>query len=142
MKKTSIKIDARKKNFTVSQKKQRLTIDTVKRSIVIRQGGKRGLPGRDGRGVPAGGLPGQALVKITAQDYDTEWLTPDGSDKYYIQSFTSTDYVIVPHNLLKFPSVTIHDTTGDEVEGMVNHISINQLTLTFSAPFSGIVTCN
>lgn len=31
-----------------------------------------------GGNVPAGGSPGQVLVKKTAADYDTEWQTPDG----------------------------------------------------------------
>ena len=31
-----------------------------------------------GGNVPAGGSPGQVLVKKTAADYDTEWKTPDG----------------------------------------------------------------
>ena len=32
-----------------------------------------------GGNVPAGGSPGQVLVKKTAADYDTEWQTPDGA---------------------------------------------------------------
>jgi hypothetical protein len=37
----------------------------------------------------------------------------------------------------KFPSVSIVDTAGDEVEGTVNHISNIRLTITFTAAFSG-----
>lgn len=43
----------------------------------------------------------------------------------------------VTHNLNKFPSVTIVDTAGTEVEGSVTHTGPNELTITFSAPFSG-----
>jgi len=43
----------------------------------------------------------------------------------------------INHNLGKFPSVTIVDTAGDEVEGNVNHISNTQVVLSFSAAFSG-----
>lgn len=43
----------------------------------------------------------------------------------------------ITHNLNKYPSVTVVDSANDEVEGNVNHISRNQLTITFSAAFSG-----
>jgi hypothetical protein len=43
----------------------------------------------------------------------------------------------INHNLNKYPSVTIVDSAGDEVEGNVNHVSKTQLTITFSAAFSG-----
>lgn len=43
----------------------------------------------------------------------------------------------ITHNLGKYPSVTIVDSAGDEVEGMVNHTSFSSLIVTFSAAFSG-----
>ena len=49
----------------------------------------------------------------------------------------ASDMWTITHNLGKYPSVTIVDSANDEVEGNVNHISINQLTITFSAAFSG-----
>lgn len=44
---------------------------------------------------------------------------------------------VIPHNMGKFPSVTIVDTANDEVEGEVRHNSINQLTITFTAAVAG-----
>lgn len=44
---------------------------------------------------------------------------------------------VITHNMGKYPSVTIVDTAGDEVEGAVRQNSINQLTITFSAAVSG-----
>ncbi len=69
---------------------------------------------------------------------------PPGSsgDANFTQSFTSQSSVTVTHNLAKYPSVTVLDSAGDEVEGLVDHLSTNQLTLTFSAPFTGIAICN
>lgn len=66
----------------------------------------------------------------------------------YIQLFTKRDnYVFdqqqassswdITHSMGKFPSVTIVDTSGDEVDALVNHISNNHLIITFSAPLSG-----
>ena len=36
------------------------------------------LPRAVGRGVVAGGMPGQVLAKKTGADYDTQWITPEG----------------------------------------------------------------
>lgn len=41
------------------------------------------------------------------------------------------------HNLGKNPSVTVIDSAGEEVYGSVNHDSVNQVTITFNAAFSG-----
>lgn len=61
-----------------------------------------------------------------------------GSDRHYRhdQSIAAAVWTIV-HTLDKYPSVTIVDSAGDEVEGSVNHISTSTLEVTFSAPFSG-----
>ena len=66
----------------------------------------------------------------------------------YIQLFTLRDNYVhdqqqasstwdITHNMGKFPSVTIVDTAGDEVDAQVNHISNTHLTITFSALVSG-----
>lgn len=68
---------------------------------------------------------------------------PTGTgDLTFSQSFSSTSSVTVTHNLNKYPSVTVIDSAGDEVEGSVDYLSLNQLTITFSAPFSGTAICN
>jgi len=65
------------------------------------------------------------------------------ADKNYLhdQGISSTVWTIT-HNLNKFPSVTVKDSAGEEVEGEVHHVSVNQLTITFSASFSGVATLN
>lgn len=64
------------------------------------------------------------------------------NDKNYIQPFTAVSTVSVTHNLGKYPAVTVIDSAGDECVGSVNHVSTNQLTVNFSASFSGTVYCN
>jgi Major tropism determinant N-terminal domain len=59
----------------------------------------------------------------------------------YQQDFTGSS-VVVNHNLGYRPNVLVLDTAGDECEGVIVHNSINQLTLTFSASFSGTVYCS
>lgn len=41
------------------------------------------------------------------------------------------------HNLGKYPSVSVVDSSNNEVVGDVNYNSANQVTITFSAAFSG-----
>lgn len=65
-----------------------------------------------------------------------------GSDSYFEQSFTNQATVTVTHNLGKRPAVTIIDSAGDEVEGEIEHAGLNQLTVTFSTSFTGIIYCN
>lgn len=66
---------------------------------------------------------------------------PEG-DNYYSQAFTTATTVVVLHNLNKMPSVTVVDSAGDVVEGSIRRDSLNQVTVTFTAAFSGIIYCN
>lgn len=65
-----------------------------------------------------------------------------GSDANYTQAFTALSTVVVPHNLGKYPSVSVMDSAGDEVSGDIVHDSANQLTMTFTSPFTGTIICN
>lgn len=66
-----------------------------------------------------------------------------GSDKYYRHDqFTASDTWTIVHGLDKYPSVTIVDSAGDEVEGAVNYLSITTVVVTFSAAFSGSAFLN
>jgi len=46
------------------------------------------------------------------------------------------------HNMGKFPSVTVLNTSGDEVEAFVNHVDDNNLSITFNTATSGTATLN
>lgn len=60
------------------------------------------------------------------------------ADKYHMHDqMSASDVWTITHSLEKYPSVTIVDSAGDEVEGSVNHISTSTIVVTFSAPFSG-----
>lgn len=48
----------------------------------------------------------------------------------------------INHNLQKYPSPIIIDSAGDEVEGLIKHIDKNNISITFSAPFTGKATLN
>ena len=60
------------------------------------------------------------------------------SDKYYAHDQAQAEAQwAIEHNLNKYPSVTITDSAGDQVEGEVRYNGLNSLTVRFSAPFAG-----
>jgi hypothetical protein len=91
--------------------------------------------------LPSGTAAEGDVPVATGSGSATQWSASTG-DKTYDQSFSVTDTVDVAHNLGKYPAVTVMDTTGDQVEGDILFIDLNNLTVSFSAPFSGTVTCN
>ena len=77
---------------------------------------------------------------ISLLSYDIEANSPD-KNFVFTQSASSSVWV-VPHNLKKFCAVSVVDTAGTTVYGDVQYDSLNQVTITFSAPFSGQAFCN
>jgi hypothetical protein len=71
---------------------------------------------------------------ITMLTYDYE----DFGDKNYVypQDIPSASWVVT-HNMNKYPSVSVVDSAGSAVVGEVLYDSLNQVTINFSAPFSG-----
>lgn len=67
---------------------------------------------------------------------------PGGDDANLVHDFTNQSTVNFEHNLGKLPAVTIIDSAGDEVEGEVEHNSVNEITITFSAGLTGSVILN
>lgn len=49
---------------------------------------------------------------------------------------------VLQHNLNKFPSVTIVDSSGEEVIGRVTYDDIQKVTVEFSGAFSGTAYLN
>lgn len=65
-----------------------------------------------------------------------------GGDKNYQQAFTFQSTVTVTHNLGKYPSVTVFDSAGSEIEGSIEYVDINTLIVTFTNPFTGMIILN
>ena len=96
---------------------------------------------------------GGSYVAITATTGNTPsnttfWQVISGafstgtSDANFTQSFTAVSSVVVIHNLGKYPSAYVTDSAHDECEGEIIHNSVNQLTVIFSAAFTGTIVCN
>lgn len=96
------------------------------------------------RSAPSG-LTGSSLSAITVTQV-TQGLTgpsgggttPGTGDSNYVhnQSVASATWTI-NHGLGKFPAVSVVDSAGDQIEGDVRYINVNQVVITFSAMFTG-----
>lgn len=66
-----------------------------------------------------------------------------GSDANYVhvQNAPSTTWT-VDHALGKYPAIQVIDSAGTVVMGDIEHVSLIQAILRFSAVFSGLAVCN
>lgn len=62
---------------------------------------------------------------------------PGGDAHFVHDQETPSDEWTITHNLGKNPAVTVVDSGGTEWQTAVEHISENELTVRFSAPFAG-----
>ena len=58
-------------------------------------------------------------------------------DAYVWKQDVAADTWVIPHNLDKYPSATVVDTGRNVNIGDITYDSKNQITIRFSAPFSG-----
>jgi len=58
-------------------------------------------------------------------------------ERYTHDQSTPSSVWTITHELNRRPSVSVVDTADSLVEGAVDYVSLNQLTITFNAPFSG-----
>lgn len=72
--------------------------------------------------LPYTGIDSEELIPLVSYDH------VQGSD---------SDVWTIEHNLGFYPSVTVFLSSGDVVEGAIEHQSTNALTITFSVPISG-----
>ncbi len=66
-----------------------------------------------------------------------EQLVSDADKTYEHAQNMPSDTWIVSHGLNKYVSVTVVDSGGSMVEGTMVYDSLNQVTITFNATFSG-----
>jgi len=69
-------------------------------------------------------------------------ITGGSNDKNYEQSFVDQTLLNITHNLQKKPSITVLDTAGDEIQGGYEFVDNNNVKVSFSTTFSGIITLN
>jgi hypothetical protein len=70
-------------------------------------------------------------------DLDIAYIKQQVREHYvHDQQVASTSWTVT-HNMNKYPSVNVVDTANDEVTGDVRYNSLNQITISFTAAFSG-----
>lgn len=64
-------------------------------------------------------------------------------DKNYVhRQSVASEVWNIQHNLNKYPSVSVIDSSNREVFGNVEYIDLNNVRITFSGAFSGKATLN
>lgn len=117
--------------------------------------GPIGVSGRtwiSGSGIPAStqGVDGDFYMDITNHQYygpktagawgsGTSIIGPEGpaGGQYVHQQSVAASTWTINHTLNGFPSVTIVDSTGDQIFSDVNYVSSTQVVVNFGSPFSG-----
>lgn len=85
---------------------------------------------------------------VIAQDSDANEIVPISEDipvydKNYLHiQATASDKWHIVHNLNKYPSVSVIDSAGNECVGSVQHVSLQELYISFSGGFAGKATLN
>ena len=81
---------------------------------------------------------GAIAVNITgtAPAQVLNFVIPMSGNYTHTQSVSSATWTIT-HNLGFSPAVSVVDSGGNHVIGDVNYVSVNALTISFSAPFGG-----
>jgi hypothetical protein len=108
---------------------------------------EQGLPG--GRGITgAQGIQGLTGEQGFTGAQGTQGITGiQGERGPMAESYTHEQAIplavwVVNHPLLRMPSVAIVDSAGSNVEGEIRYDSNTQITITFSAAFSGYAYLN
>lgn len=70
-------------------------------------------------------------------DLDIAYIKQQVREHYVHDQQVASISWTVTHNMNKYPSVNIVDTANDEVTGDVKYNSLNQITISFTAAFSG-----
>ena len=74
---------------------------------------------------------------------NTDWEALNNTNKYtYETTFTSTTYVQVRHNMNKYPSVVVMDTSNRQIVTQVTYIDRNTVDVSWTGEMSGKVVCN
>lgn len=108
-------------------------------SVELIEVAAQGPPGAQGPQGPQGPQGGQGLQGVPGP----AGADGVGSDRHHTHTqAVPSDTWTITHNLGKYPSVSVVDSSGGEVEGEVSHASPNQLTVVFSAGFSGSAYLN
>lgn len=75
-------------------------------------------------------------------DKTSEELNIIGDKNFVFEQKQALATWVIVHNLNKYPTVSVIDSSGSEVIGEVSYDNINQVTITFKGAFKGKATLN
>ena len=116
------------------------TISTVSKPLEgvleIHDPGVAGPPNTLTLGSVTSGATAAVSITGVAPSQTINFVLPVGGNYNHTQSTASSTWTIT-HNLGFNPAVSVVDSGGNHVIGDVNYVSVNALTISFSAPFGG-----
>ena len=80
---------------------------------------------------------GLGIIEIPRKEIITDALGYIPNRSYVHTQHEASDIWVVDHQMERYPSVTVVDSAGTMVFGDVNYDNENQVTITFTAAFSG-----
>jgi len=117
------------------------TISTVSKPLEnileIHDPGVAGPPNTLAIGTVTSGSAPAVTITGVAPAQTLNFVLPVGGNYTHNQSAASSTWTIT-HNLGFSPAVSVVDSGGNHVIGDVNYVSVNVLTVSFSAPFGGL----
>ena len=117
------------------------TISTIDKStgsniLEIHDPGVAGPPNTLALGSVTSGDTAAVSITGISPSQTINFVLPVGGNYSHTQSVSSATWTIT-HNLGFRPAVSVVDSGGNHVIGDVNYVSVNVLTVSFSAPFGG-----
>ena len=115
-----------------------VTVGVPRTSIVEKiEHGPSGPPNTLAIGTVVSGTAPAVSITGAAPSQILNFVLPVGGNYTHTQNVSSATWTIT-HNLGFSPAVSVVDSGGNHVVGDVNYVSVNVLTVSFSAPFGGL----
>ena len=97
-----------------------------------------GRPGPPGPPGPTGGTFTEKQIEEIAKRVARE----AGVISFVFTEASPAEVWTIKHDLGLYPVVLVQTTEGDEVEGVVDYVSANEITITFSSVYAGTAYLN
>lgn len=125
-------------SVTVTKKSYKTVVvsDTKTDTLEIHDPGVAGPPNSLSIGTVISGTTPQVTITGTAPSQTLNFVLPTGGIYTHNQGSSASTWTIT-HNLGYYPSVTVVDNGDNVVIGDVSYVSVNQVSVSFSASFGG-----
>lgn len=125
-------------SVTVTKKPYKTVVvsDTKTDTLEVHDPGAAGPPNSLSIGTVTSGTTPQVTITGTSPTQTLNFVLPIGGIYTHNQGTSSSTWTIT-HNLGYYPSVTVVDNGNNVVIGDVSYVSVNQVSVSFSASFGG-----